>query len=72
MTIRYITETEIRQRQLEVRTGAHRARNSFSIAGMRQLIGNTLIAMGMQMQGRGESRREAAATKPASMPAHGV
>lgn len=57
MNTRLITESEIAQRQLEVRQGAYRARHAFTISGIRQLIGSTFIALGMRMHGECESRR---------------
>ena len=51
MNSRLITEQEIVARQLEIRTGAYRARHGFSISGIQRLIGNTFIAMGMHMHG---------------------
>lgn len=71
MTMRFITEIEILQRQQEVRNGARRARTSFSVAGIRQLIGNTFIAMGTRMNGQDTSRRTPN-RQTATVPAHGA
>lgn len=72
MNMQLITETEILQRQLDVRSGAYQARNSFTIPGVRQLFGNTFIALGMRMHGRGEKCREALSKKPGIMPVRGI
>lgn len=71
LNTRLITESEIAQRQLEVRQGAYRARHAFTIAGIRQLFGSTFIALGMRLQGECENRR-IATTQPAVVPQHGV
>lgn len=71
MTMRLITESEIAQRQHEVRVGAHRARNSFTIAGIRQLVGNTFIALGTRLHGAADTARNVE-PRPATIPAHGV
>ena len=71
MNTRLITESEIAQRQFEVRQGAYRARHSFTISGVRQLIGSTFIALGMRLQGECESRRFAN-TQPTAVPQHSV
>ena len=71
LDMRLITQSEIAQRQLQVRTDAHRARHAFTLSGVRQLIGNTFIALGMRMHGENESRR-IEAPRRTSVPAHGV
>lgn len=71
MNTRLITESEIAQRQLEVRQGAYRARHAFTISGVRQLIGSTFIALGTRLHGQCENRR-LQNPKTASVPAHGV
>lgn len=72
MNGRYISEIEINQHQQNVRIGAYRARNAFTISGVRQLLGNTFIAIGMGVHGRSETCRETLSKKPGTMPAHGV
>lgn len=71
MNTRLITESEIVQRQFEVRQGAYRARHGFTIAGMRQLIGSTFIALGTRLHGQCENRR-LQNPQTTSVPAHGV
>lgn len=60
LNTRYISQSEIAERQFQVRYGAHRARHAFSITGIRQLFGNTLIALGTQLHGTCERRRQTA------------
>lgn len=55
---RLITQSEIVERQLQVRQGAHHARHAFTVSGVRQLIGNTIIALGTLLHGKSETRRE--------------
>lgn len=57
MNIRHISQSEIAERQLQVRLGAYRARHAFSISGIRQLIGNTIIALGTQVSGNSQANR---------------
>lgn len=49
-------QSEVAQRQLQVRQGAQHARHAFTISGVRQLIGNTFIALGTHLHGKSESR----------------
>lgn len=55
MNHRLITDAEIAERQLQVRRDAYRARHAFNIAGVRQLVGNTFIALGTRVVGKCES-----------------
>lgn len=64
MNIRLITEQEIALRQQDVRNGAYRARQGFSIIGIRRLVGNTFIAMGMLLHGTGKRHHTATDTSP--------
>lgn len=70
LNTRLITESEIAERQLQVRHGAHRARHAFTVSGVRQLIGNTFIALGTHLHGKSETRRKTIVT-PASATAIG-
>lgn len=72
MTMRYISNFEIQQRQNEVRDGARQARHSFSVSGIRQLIGSTFIALGTRLHGLGEDRPATRLVKPTAMPAHSL
>ncbi len=58
LNTRLITQSEIAQRQYEVRKGAYRARHAFTISGVRQLIGSTFIALGTYLHGKSETRYE--------------
>lgn len=69
MNTRFITEQEILARQAEIRAGAYRARHAFSISGVRHLIGNTFIAMGMLLHGTGEKRQQLTDTSPQAIAA---
>lgn len=70
LNTRLITQSEIAQRQFQVRQGAYRARHAFTISGMRQLIGNTFIALGTHLHGKSEVHREQI-VEPISAPAIG-
>jgi hypothetical protein len=48
---RFITNSEIAQRQEDVRIAAHRARNEMTVAGIRRIVGGTFIAIGLKLQG---------------------
>jgi hypothetical protein len=61
MNTRYISDSEIRQRQQQIRTSAHAARYTWTIAGLRQLLGSTFIALGTHIHGCMEKRPAAAA-----------
>lgn len=71
LNTRFITESEIQQRQSQICTDARRARNAFSISGVRQLFGNTLIALGEKLNGQCENHLHPA-PRAASIPAPGV
>lgn len=66
---RYITDFEIAQRQLDIRRGAQSARTGLTLTGVRQLIGNTLIALGTMLHGPTSERT---VVKPAVLPAHSL
>lgn len=66
MNSRFITTSEIAARQLQVRTEAHRARHSFTISGVRQLVGSTFIALGTRVVGQCEQKATAADISSAS------
>lgn len=72
MNMRLISDSEIQQRQTDVRNGAQQARHSFSISGIRQLIGSTFIALGTAMHEVSDDRRETPFVKPTAMPAHNL
>lgn len=52
MNHRYIFNSEVRHHQQIIRQDVHHARLSFSVSGVRQLIGNTLIALGELLYGK--------------------
>lgn len=70
LNTRLIMQSEIAQRQFQVRQEAYRARHAFTVAGVRQLIGNTIIALGTQLHGKSETRHETL-THPVSATAIG-
>ena len=70
LNTRLISQSEIAHRQLQVRQEAYRARHAFTVAGVRQLIGNTIIAFGTQLHGKSETRHETL-THPVSATAIG-
>lgn len=51
MNARLITPREIAERQHSIRIGYQRSHTSFTVAGIRRLIGNTIIAMGTMIHG---------------------
>ena len=65
MTIRFISNIEITQRQEQLILAGHQSRNSCTIANIRQVIGSMFIAIGMYVQGSME-RRVAATMLPAA------
>lgn len=52
MNHRYIFNSEVHHHQSIIRQDAHHARSSFSVTGMRRLIGNTFIALGELLYGK--------------------
>lgn len=72
MNLRMITNDEIVEHQNFVRNSYHRTQESFTIAGLRRLMGNSLIAMGQKIHGRCEARREALANLVPFTPARGA
>lgn len=72
MNTRLITNSEIRQRQEDIRHGAWQARHNMSIIGIRQLLGNTFIAMGVSIYGCMEKRREQSVIPPKRAIARGI
>jgi hypothetical protein len=56
MNTRYISDTEIAQRQQQIRTSARAARYTWTVAGLRQLLGSTFIALGTHIHGCMEKR----------------
>lgn len=72
VSTRLITQSEIDQRQLSIRQGAHAARNGFTLSGLRQLFGNTFIALGQLVHGRNEKCLETLSKKPTAMPVRGL
>lgn len=68
LNTRLIMQSEITQRQQNIRYGANAARNGFTLSGIRQLFGNTFIAMGMLVHGRNEKCLETLSKKPTAMP----
>ena len=51
MSIRHIDVSEITQQQLYVQASVRRARTSFTIGGIRRLLGNTFMAFGSLLHG---------------------
>ena len=70
MNVRLISEAEILERQQFVKAGYQRTQQVFSVAGIRHLMGNSVIAMGQWIYGRCEERREIQAAPVA--PAQGA
>lgn len=68
LNTRLITQLEITQRQHDLRYGASAARNGFTLPGLRQLFGNTFIALGMLVHGRNEKCLETLSKKRMAMP----
>ncbi len=56
MSTRYISDSEITQRQQQIRTSARAARYVYTVAGLRQLLGSTFIALGTHIHGCMEKR----------------
>ena len=69
LNTRLITDQEISLRQQDIRTGAYRARHGFSIIGIRRLVGNTFIAMGMLLHGAGKNSHTATHASPQTIAA---
>lgn len=61
MNTRYIAESEIAQRQQHIRTSARAARYTYTVTGLRQLLGSTFIALGTRIHGCMEKRPSAMA-----------
>lgn len=72
MNARLITQEEVAEKQQSLRSTYLRTQAGFSISGIRQLMGNTFIAMGHRIHGRREERREALAQASPLKPARGV
>lgn len=72
MNTRLITQAEIDQHQRQVQHMAHRARNQMTIAGIRQLFGNTFIALGTRLYGCMDHKRETIVVPPNAVPARGI
>lgn len=72
MNHRYISDIEIQQHQRDIRLGACRARNSFTISGIRSLFGNTFIAFGLMIHGQCEKRADLRTSSPAVASAQSV
>lgn len=71
MNLRTITQDEIIEHQQFIRTGYHRTKESFSVGGIRHLIGSSFIAFGEKIYGRCEARREAIARMVPLTPVRG-
>lgn len=56
MNTRYISESEISQRQQHIRSSARAARYTYTVTGLRQLFGSTFIALGTRIHGCMEKR----------------
>lgn len=72
MNTRLITNSEIIDRQQAITNDFRRSQTTFSVAGVRHLVGNTIIAMGLRVHGRLEECRETTALAPKSEPARGI
>lgn len=73
MNTRIITDAEIAEKQQAIGNEFHRSQTTFSIAGVRHLVGSTIIAMGERVYGRIEECREtAAAASHEAEPARGI
>ncbi len=51
MNTRLITQAEITSHQEALIRDIRRSRTTFTVAGLRRLVGNTLIALGMHLHG---------------------
>jgi hypothetical protein len=69
---RLITTAEIVAKQQTISNDFRRCQTTFSVAGVRRLVGNTIIAMGEHVYGRIEECRETAGVAPKAAPARGI
>jgi hypothetical protein len=69
---RIITAAEIAAKQQAISTDFRRSQATFSIAGVRHLLGSTIIAMGERVYGRIEECRETASVARKAAPARGI
>ena len=72
MNTRIITAAEIAAKQQAISTEFRRCQSTFSIAGLRHLVGSTIIAMGERIYGRFEECRETASATRKVAPARGM
>ncbi len=73
MTTQMFTPADIAARQQTVRNDYRRSQRAITISGFRQLMGNTLIAVGTRLHGSFEPRREAAGSSlPTTTPLRGM
>ena len=72
MNTQIITAAEIAARQQAIRNDFRRSQTTFSVAGVRHLLGSTIIAVGERIYGRLEDCRETASVAPKAAPARGM
>lgn len=72
MNLRLITQSEITERQQNLRTNYLNTQNGFSVTGIRRLMGSTFIAMGHKIHGRCEERRLSLANMTLFKTARGI
>lgn len=72
MNTRLITNRDIAERQEAIANDFRRSQTTFSIAGVRHLLGNTIIAFGVRIHGRLEERRDTAVLPRRAQTARGI
>jgi len=72
MNTRLITHREIVERQEAIASDFRRSQTTFSIAGARRLVGNTIIAVGLRIHGCLEERRDTAVLPRRAQTARGI
>jgi hypothetical protein len=58
MNTYFITQHEIAEKQQSIRQGYLQSQRAMTIAGLRQILGNTIIAFGTRLHGAAEAHRE--------------
>ncbi len=72
MNTRFITNREIEDKQLSISTDFRRSQSTFTIPGLRHLMGNTIIALGLRIHGCLEERRDTPVLPRRAQTARGI
>lgn len=72
MNTRLITNYEIAQKQQDIHHDFRRSQATFTIPGVRRLVGNTFIALGERIYGRLEDCRQTAQLPRKAAPVGGI